>query len=200
MWVVKLGGSLLGTPQLQEWLDMLVAQGDGRIIIVPGGGAFADTVRAQQFIGGYDDTAAHRMALLAMEQYGLALQSLQPALVTASSELEIAERSWQHRAIVWMPSAMVCANKQIPHSWRVTSDSLAAWLAAKLGADLLCLIKHLDQSHAVASLSRWMETGVLDEAFGEFSAHLTCPIHVMDKSDIVGFRRLLAATPRSRLA
>jgi aspartokinase-like uncharacterized kinase len=136
MWVVKLGGSLLGTPELKQWLQLLAKGSDGRIVIVPGGGVFADTIRAQQAFGQYDDTAAHFMALLAMEQYGYVLQSLQPDLVAASSELEIAERSWQHRAIVWMPSHMVLADEDIPQNWNVTSDSLAAWLAAKIGADM----------------------------------------------------------------
>ena len=41
---------------------------------------------------------------------------------------EIDERTWQHRAIVWLPSHMVFADDNIPQSWDVTSDSLAAWL------------------------------------------------------------------------
>src|ERR1700690_2989195 len=144
MWVVKLGGSLLGTPELKEWLAMLVRQSDGRVVIVPGGGVFADTVRDGQRRVGIDDAAAHHMALLAMEQYGLVLKSFQPGLAMVASELEIAERSWQHRAIVWMPARMVLAEEAIPRNWAVTSDSLAAWLAGKIGADRLVLVKQLD--------------------------------------------------------
>ncbi|OZA05848.1 MAG: uridylate kinase, partial [Methylophilaceae bacterium 17-44-8] len=45
MWVIKLGGSLLGTDELQQWLSCIAEYGDGRVVIVPGGGVFADTVR-----------------------------------------------------------------------------------------------------------------------------------------------------------
>jgi aspartokinase-like uncharacterized kinase len=195
MWVVKLGGSLMGTPELKQWLNLLANQSDGRIVIVPGGGVFADAVRAAQPVGGYDDAAAHRMALLAMEQYALVMKSLQPQLVTASSELEIAERSWQHRAILWMPSHMVLADDAIPMNWDVTSDSLAAWLAGKLGADRLVLIKHQHADMQSTPLAKLVETGVLDPAFPEFSATLTCPIRVMGKTDTPSFAAELASGP-----
>jgi 5-(aminomethyl)-3-furanmethanol phosphate kinase len=193
MWVVKLGGSLLGTLELKMWLEMLARQSDGRIVIVPGGGVFADLVRSTQADGGYDDAAAHHMALLAMEQYALVLKSLQPDLVMASSELEIAERSWQHRAMVWMPSRMVLANEAIPMNWDVTSDSLAAWLCGKIGADRLVLVKHATNAEQPASVKCLVEDGVLDAAFPEFAARMTCPIHVVGKADHAAFAAIFTA-------
>jgi len=193
MWVVKLGGSLLGSPELKKWLEMLVRRSDGRIVIVPGGGVFADLVRSAQARGGYDDATAHRMALLAMEQYGLIMKSLQTDLVMASSELEIAERSWQHRAMVWMPSRMVLADDAIPMNWDVTSDSLAAWLCGKIGADRLVLVKHAANAGQPAPIERLIEEGVLDAAFPAFSARLICPIHVVGKADYAAFATALTA-------
>jgi len=200
MWVVKLGGSLLGTPELKEWLSLLAKQSDGRIVIVPGGGVFADAVREHQKQGEYDDTAAHQMALLAMEQYGLVLKSVQPALAMAASELEIAERSWQHRAIVWMPSQMVLADDGIPLSWDVTSDSLAAWLAGKIGADRLVLVKHHDVDEQPVPIRRLMSEGILDAAFDQFAAALNCPIHIVGKSGYTAFAAALAGGPIPALA
>ena len=182
MWVVKLGGSLLGTPELKAWLDMLARQSDGRVVIVPGGGSFADVVREVQRGAAFDDATAHHMALLAMEQYGLVMKSLQPALATASSELEIAERGWQHRAIVWLPSHMVLADDGIPKNWDVTSDSLAAWLAAKIGAESLMLVKHVDNLSETMPLALLTAAGLLDNAFGQFAVNLSCPIHIVGKS------------------
>lgn len=187
MWVVKLGGSLLGTPELNEWLSLLAEHSDGRIVIVPGGGAFADAVREHQAAGGYDNVAAHHMALLAMEQYGLVFKSLQPTLAMAASELEIAERSWQHRAIVWLPSQMVLAEEGIPPSWDVTSDSLAAWLARKIGADRLVLVKHECVVEQPVPVRRLMDAGVLDAAFEKFASGLSCPIHIVGKSRYAEF-------------
>lgn len=195
MWVVKLGGSLFGTPELAHWLEMLVRQSDGRVVIVPGGGPFADTVRTAQRASGFDDGAAHHMALLAMEQFGLVLKSLQPGLATAASELEIAERGWQHRAIVWLPSQMVLADDDIPQSWEVTSDSLAAWLAGRLGAERLVLVKHVEQLADTMPLALLTAGGLLDAAFGEFAQDLSCPIHVVGKSQHAEFSAALGGTP-----
>lgn len=193
MWVLKLGGSLLGQPELKSWLTMLAGNSDGRVLIVPGGGVFADAVRDAQPLAGYDDATAHRMALLAMEQFGLVMKSLQPDLTTVASELEIAERSWQHRAMIWMPSAMVLADEAIPMNWSVTSDSLAAWLGAKLGADRVVLVKQTDAGDA--PISKLVAEGVLDQAFETFAARLTCPVEVVGKSSWQGFAAAIAGNP-----
>lgn len=144
MWVIKLGGSLIGSPELISWLDILARFSHGKVIIVPGGGIFADAVRQAQTLTQLNDQAAHKMAVLAMNQYGELIANLNPAIVTAASELEIAERGFQHRAMVWLPSQMICADDTIPTNWDVTSDSLAAWLAAKLNAEHLVLVKSAD--------------------------------------------------------
>ena len=91
MWIVKLGGSLIGSPALKGWLDKLVQFGDGKVVIVPGGGLFADAVRNAQSKTGINDETAHQMALVAMDQYAALMAGLNPKLVLASSELEIAE-------------------------------------------------------------------------------------------------------------
>src|SRR5262244_1403981 len=70
--VVKIGGSCAASLDLRRW-SAAVAGCAGQVAIVPGGGPFADAVRAAQPAIGFDDAAAHHMAMLAMEQYGRAL-------------------------------------------------------------------------------------------------------------------------------
>ncbi|MDZ7736033.1 MAG: hypothetical protein U5P41_07960 [Gammaproteobacteria bacterium] len=65
--VIKLGGSLLDSPRLAEWLGILAEHGAGRAVIVPGGGRYADAVRAAQAGQGFDDTTAHRRAMESMQ-------------------------------------------------------------------------------------------------------------------------------------
>ena len=187
MWVVKLGGSLLGSPELPLWLDLFARHGDGNIVIVPGGGIFADVVRESQKQSGCSDVVAHRMAVLAMDQYGVLLAGLNPALVTAESELEIAERCWQHRTIVWLPSKMVCADENIPANWQLTSDSLAAWLAAKMNAEHLILIKSIKPKIGQLSTERLMKDGVVDECFGDFTAGKNFNTWILGKEDCKAF-------------
>jgi aspartokinase-like uncharacterized kinase len=172
MWILKLGGSLLGSPELAHWLALVAKFGQGKVIIVPGGGIFADAVRDAQKISNMDDAAAHELALLAMDQFGILLARMNPELDTASSELEIAERGWQHRGIVWLPSKMLLADDTIPKNWNVTSDSLSAWLANKLGAEQLLLIKSnslLDyQSKKPISVEVLVKDGLIDSQFSAF--------------------------------
>ena len=187
MWVVKLGGSLLGSPEQLKRLEVLTRHGDGKIVIVPGGGIFADAVRASQKLSNSSDAVAHKMAVMAMDQYAILMTGLNPALVSAESELEIAERGWQHRAVVWMPSKMVCADGAIPANWQVTSDSLAAWLASCLNAQHLILVKSQRPTADQISLERLIKDGMVDEHFGDFTAGQNFRTWIVGKQDHTAF-------------
>lgn len=187
MWVVKIGGSLLGSPELKHWLDIVVKHGDGKVIIVPGGGLFANSVREAQQISNVSDAVAHQLALLAMDQYGLMLAGMNLGLVTASSELELAERGWQHRGIVWLPSKMVLADDSIPKNWEVTSDSLSAWLANKLGAEQLIVVKSKPllnfQTEAPSRLQHLVDDELIDSQFVHYIAGQPYKTWVLNKAD-----------------
>jgi aspartokinase-like uncharacterized kinase len=186
MWVVKLGGSLLGTPALKSWLDAFAQFGDGKVVIVPGGGVFADAVRDAQAKTGIDDATAHQMAVVAMDQYAILMTGLNEDLVLASSELEIAERGWQHRAVVWKPSAMVLADNELPMSWDLTSDSLAAWLATKLNAQHLLVIKSISTNYAEkVEVEDLMLDGVVDSYFGAYSTGKSFKTWLVSKNEFV---------------
>src|SRR5277367_6058937 len=136
--VVKLGGSFAFSKHLRDWIETLAACA-GRVVIVPGGGPFADAVRLAQPRMGFDDLTAHHMAVLAMEQYGRALVSLKRMLSTADSVDAIHRELATGRVPVWMPRRMVFGATDIGQSWDTTSDSLAAWLVGEIGADRLLL-------------------------------------------------------------
>lgn len=164
MWLVKLGGSLQDEANLEQWIAMLAEQGRGRVVLVPGGGQFAEAVRAAQRRWRFDEVTAHHMALLAMEQYGRMLAGMQSHLVPAREIIEIENALAAGRVPVWMPFSMVISEHSIPASWDVTSDSLAAWLAARLGAEVLVLVKSTPdvERETPTELSR---RGLVDAAF-----------------------------------
>jgi aspartokinase-like uncharacterized kinase len=160
--VVKFGGSLCASPARDPWISMLRTL-PWPIVIVPGGGPFADAVRLAQPKIGFDDATGHAMAVLAMEQYALALSALHGLDLAATPE-EIASAHASGRPALWRPAAMVAGAQDIEPAWRVTSDSLAAWLARRLKAHALLLIKSVDVD-AGATLADLVEAEVVDSAF-----------------------------------
>lgn len=159
--VVKLGGSFARSAHLRPWLSA-IADAAGRVVLVPGGGSFADTVRSAQSAMGYGDRAAHAMALLAMDQMAHALADIEPRLKPVSSLAGIEALAATGVAPVWQPGLVAIGTGDIEASWAVTSDSLAAWLAGRLGAAHLVLVKHaLARERGARELS---EAGIVDEA------------------------------------
>ncbi|MGZ9409854.1 MAG: amino acid kinase family protein [Methylocystis sp.] len=164
--VVKLGGSLHASPALDDWLAALKRY-PPPLTIVPGGGPFADAVRAAQPTMRYDDETAHAMAVLAMEQYALALANRDDSLELAASRDAIAAAHTRGQIALWRPSAMVAAADDIAPSWDVTSDSLAAWLAKKMGACALALLKSVDVGDGPLP-SEIIRKGVVDPALPDY--------------------------------
>jgi 5-(aminomethyl)-3-furanmethanol phosphate kinase len=161
--IVKLGGSLAGGPHLKDWLKAILAEA-GAIVIVPGGGPFADAVRKAQVPIGYDDRAAHAMALMAMAQFGRALESLNPALRLTASRSAILRALKDGKVPVWSPERMAQA-AGLPETWDLTSDSLAAWLAGTLGAERLVLVKHGRFDAAAIGAHELVARGIVDPLF-----------------------------------
>jgi len=186
--VVKLGGSLHASPALADWLAAL-KRCRAPLTIVPGGGPFADAVRAAQPAMRYDDGTAHAMAVLAMEQYALALASREPALALAASHEAIETAHAQGRVALWRASAMVAEADDISPAWDVTSDSLSAWLAKKTGARALLLIKSVDVADG-APLSEMMRKGVVDSALPDYL--LGTPLFIAGPSSLPHAAALLA--------
>jgi dihydroneopterin aldolase len=179
--VVKLGGSHAFSEHLASWIGA-IADCAGHVIVVPGGGPFADAVRDAQPKIGFDDDAAHHMALLAMEQYGCALASLNRTFVLADSLATIQHARETAKVPVWMPSHMALA-ANIPSSWDITSDSLAAWLAGRLSARQLLLVKHVSLGGTAVSLPELIAGGIVDQAFAEFLKIAGIPAALLRPTD-----------------
>jgi dihydroneopterin aldolase len=162
--VVKLGGSTAGAAELATWIAALSAA-TLPLVVVPGGGPFADQVRDAQQRMGFSDKAAHAMAILAMEQFGCVLLDRDDLLVPARSPAEIKQALLRRRTPVWLPASMALAAADIPASWEVTSDALAAWLAGQLGAEALLLVKQTDAFGPGDTLAGLADAGIVDGAF-----------------------------------
>lgn len=161
--VVKIGGSLTETGRLGAVLRS-VARARRPLVIVPGGGAYADAVRERQRREGFSDPEAHRLAILAMHDMAADVMSLQPGLVAADTVAAI-RAHWQHgRTPVWLPARMCLRDTTIPADWSITSDGLAARLAEQLGRLPVVLVKsvRVARSAVAAGLA---DAGIVDPTF-----------------------------------
>ena len=162
--VVKLGGSVVRSPELRTWLDAIAAA-PLPVVIVPGGGALADEVRAAQKDLGFGDSAAHRMALLAMDQLAWAIAGLRVGFEVGAMEDALQYILRKGRVAVWAPYALIADRTDIPQSWTMTSDSLSLWLARRLGIERLFVIKSIQRQRAGLSARQLARDGIVDEAF-----------------------------------
>lgn len=174
--VIKLGGSLLSASALPACLDT-VERYPGNILLVPGGGVFADQVRLAQRQWGFDDVAAHRMAILAMGQMALLFNSLKPDFALFDSVLKIISLP---KVAVWSPDIDELDEAGIVPSWDITSDSLAAWLAGRVKADALLLVKSCSVDEG-AALTDLQQGGVIDVGFVSFVAGAGYKTRVINK-------------------
>jgi len=186
MWIVKLGGSLARDPLLRDWLQALRRYGGGRVVVVPGGGGFAGQVRAHQAQWAFDDLVAHNMAVLAMVQYGMMMQGLCPALSLAHSEEEVRRVLRDDGVAVWLPYALLREAPDAMTNWDVTSDSIAAWLASRLGAERLLLVKACEVD-ARRTPAEQVERGVVDQAFPRFVRDGAFVVEIVNKATCMGW-------------
>jgi len=154
--VVKLGGSLYN--RVPDLVPVFLAS-ERPLFIVPGGGIFADAVRKTRV----DDDSAHWMAVAAMDQYGWVIAS-QGIRATALPRVP-------DKPVVFLPYCSMQKLDPLPHSWDVTSDSIAAWVADMLGLDLL-LLKSVDgileDGNVMERLKKPIKTEVVDPFFIPF--------------------------------
>lgn len=159
--VVKLGGSTAGRTEMRDWIDAL-QQVAGAVALVPGGGPFAKLVREQERPLALSAEAAHAMAILAMEQFGHVILDAGGRLAPARSLADFETAFAAGDIPVWLPSTLALAAAEVPASWSVTSDLLAAWLAGRLGASRLLLVKQTSAFSAEDDVDMLSARGVVD--------------------------------------
>jgi aspartokinase-like uncharacterized kinase len=142
--VVKVGGGLAREAGDEALRTLCRAIGDcgarHPLLLVPGGAEFADAVREHDSRFDLRAATAHRMAILAMEQFGWLLSDLIPGAVRCADLAAGRTAAARGAMPVLLPAALL-AGDPLPASWAVTSDSIAAWVAGAANAARLVLVK-----------------------------------------------------------
>lgn len=144
--VVKVGGSIALYPQKLRALCAQLSEVSKkhRLIVVPGGGEFADVVRCLDERFSLSYCASHRMAILGMDQYGLLLSDLTPNSVTVSKLEEIKYFLDSGGLPIFLPSNLLLSDDPLENSWDVTSDSIAVYIAHRLQVHKVLLVTDVD--------------------------------------------------------
>ena len=161
--IVKVGGSLFDWPNLGPRLrDWLAAHAPRETILVPGGGRLADVVRDLDRTHGLGDEVTHGMALSAMTINAHLLAALLPESCVIDGP-DLAELLWEQGRPPILDTLAFCESDDagaLPHTWAVTSDSVAARLAVVAGAAELVLLK--STSPPAGDVAAWAECGYVD--------------------------------------
>jgi 5-(aminomethyl)-3-furanmethanol phosphate kinase len=127
LFVLKLGGSLF--EQGPDILRRVLSTG-ADVLIVPGGGPFADLVRDVDRSQGLSEDTAHWMAVLAMDQYACYL--------SGKTGIELTPLLVKKKGVrILLPYEVLRRQDELPHTWDVTSDTIAAWVAHKTASPLI---------------------------------------------------------------
>ncbi len=189
--VIKVGGSIAEAGRLADVLAT-IANAKRPVVVVAGGGAFADKVRDLQNALRFDDATAHRLAMLGMHQ-------MAEVFVTTNGRFQITDRldgiSEVHEAgaiPVWVPLPSLQGDTSIPADWSITSDGIGARLAERLGGAPLALLKSCDVPQSV-SASALSAAGIVDAAFPAIIARAKLAWQIFGSGDDSAFEALLAS-------
>ena len=190
MLVVKVGGSLYHHPRLGPGLrEYLGTLAPSSVLIVPGGGEFADAVRKLDVIHGLGEERAHWLALTSLWAAAAFLRILLPGSECESHPDAARFDSLPLGSIRILDSHMFCqfhasAPDHLPPSWDVTSDSIASRAAIVYRATRLILLKSVDVPPNT-SWSHAAEQGWVDRHFPHLALDLRIPV------EVINFRRWL---------
>jgi 5-(aminomethyl)-3-furanmethanol phosphate kinase len=176
MIVVKVGGSLFDHPKLGPGLRAFVESLEADVLLVPGGGPVADAVRELDRTHALGEVAAHWLALRSLDVTAHLLRTLTLALGSRLTVLDCFEFAKEDEK----------RQGKLPHTWSVTTDSIAARAAVVFRAERLVLLKSVDiplgTAWEVGAANGWV-----DAYFPQIAQTLNCPV------DTLNFRRQLDA-------
>jgi len=183
--IVKIGGKIL---EDSESIESTISQLKGilhrnslisKIIIIPGGGSYANFIRKIDIVLNIGDNLAHWMAILAMDYNGIELNKKFSDIEKISDfeQLEkVLSEDNKNRIFIFGPFEYLYNNDPLPHSWEVTSDSITLYIASKLKLKECFLIKNIDgifikgQKEAIQEISiRDYERLKRENKFAEFT-------------------------------
>lgn len=180
--VLKFGGSLLDFGDLPTRLRAVFKLLDGdQPLLVCGGGDAADIVRCWHDTHALNEEQSHWLAMDSIRLNQRLLLTLMPELELVSNRAA-AELAWSRgrvplldlMAFVSIEESHAEQDAALPHTWDVTSDSLAAWVAIRWPASRFVLLKSVELPNKDArwTLQTAADAGFVDRYFPKLTPSL----------------------------
>jgi 5-(aminomethyl)-3-furanmethanol phosphate kinase len=152
--LIKLGGSILENPQnlestLNQFKNLVFSKNKiNRVIILPGGGSYANFIRTIDVKLNIGEDLSHWMAILAMEKNANELYKRYKEELILFNDFQqlklFLDKNEERKMLIFAPFDFLYQTDTLPHSWKVTSDSIAGYLAYNLNLKRCFLIKDID--------------------------------------------------------
>lgn len=144
--VVKVGGSLLQIPDLSVRLNKWLRNGSFQTILVPGGGGAADWIRKLDHVYRFSEVTSHWLAIRAMSLNAHVLSEVMGGVSVIECVKDVLFQDGSQIAWILDPQKMLCeksksSDRELPCTWDVTGDSIAAWVTHQVSASTLFLLK-----------------------------------------------------------
>jgi aspartokinase-like uncharacterized kinase len=201
--VVKIGGSLLASPQFPQrfraWLGtQSQANPAAHLVLVVGGGRWVDAIRELDAHTVIDAAEAHWACVAIMDVTAGLVAAMLPELKVVVTFDELKQRLDASDITILKPQEFMeriephVEGTKLPANWRVTSDSIAARLAIVLQAEELVLLKSAPPPTSLepaTMLAHWAASGYVDECLPmlrdelpKLVVHTLPPAHLASKS------------------
>lgn len=169
--IIKLGGSLLGLPDLATRLGNFLRDfSRPRPILISGGGRAIGLLRNWDRMYNIGEEESHWIALRILSINARIVTRLLPDLLVLVDSPEDCVTAWRqgktpvYDAFHYIADVDEASYSPLPRRWRVTSDSIAASMAVAFGAPELILLKSVTLPERM-SLEEAAEQGVVDPHF-----------------------------------
>lgn len=171
--IVKLGGSLLDLPDVVARMSSFLERQLEPAVVIAGGGAAADVVRGWFDRFGLSEAAAHQLAMRSLSLTARLLETLDARFTVGGDRVAAAtvqqSGGWPVLDLVdFVEGEATQAGPRFPHSWAVTTDSLAAWTAIRWPDRRLVLAKSIPCPSSL-SLDEAVRAGCVDEYFSQLA-------------------------------
>lgn len=140
-WMIKVGGSLFPENAIALCKAIKIFMDskkfNQRIMLICGGGEFANKIRGYDSELNFSDSSTHNTAIMCMDIVGTLLADKVEDFITVKSIEEADLMCDQNKIPVLLPSTLIEKLDPLEHSWRVSSDSIACFISNLVKAKLL---------------------------------------------------------------